>query len=350
MDNLKEKIKNIIEKELKANHFSILDLEKGVELIYQIIGNYKLLDKISFEENEDLTKEKKKAEMIFVAAPTGAGKDSLVARLNYQNKEKKYIELNMDIFRHYFPLFIENLDKITDKNFALETNEFSYEIYATIQEVLLQEFPGTNIIITGTLRETDWVEEVFKRFKEDEKTDYKIKLVCLAVPKKESAISIIYRYLGIISNQLERLSKYPGTARYTTMEYHDETFERFPKNFEYFQKKFIEEPGKLIDCIEVYTRSKNLDDMNEKTKIYSSDEDNQRTALDAINELRNKYYKVSYENFSLIVNRIIKNKDYLKNQGTLREIVKDLAILLNYPKVVEKLENLHTDFDEIGLD
>ena len=31
MDNLKEKIKNIIEKELKANHFSILDLEKGVE-------------------------------------------------------------------------------------------------------------------------------------------------------------------------------------------------------------------------------------------------------------------------------------------------------------------------------
>ena len=350
MIDLREKIRKIIEKELESKHFVAVDLEKSVELIYQILQNYEKLDMINKDENDNLVNEKKNAELIFVAAPTGAGKDSLVARLNYQNKEKKYIELNMDIFRHYFPLFIENLEKITDKNFALETNEFSYEIYATIQEVLLQEFPGTNIIITGTLRETDWVEQVFERFKSDEKTNYKVKLVCLAVPKKESAISIIQRYIGIIDTQLERLSRYPGTARYTTMKYHDETFERFPKNFEYFQKKFIDNPGELIDDIEVYTRSKDLRDLSEETRIYSSEKDTERTALDAINELRNNDYKVSYEIFSLIASRIIKNKEYLKSQGTLREIVKDLAVILNYPKVVEKLEKIPADFDEINLD
>ena len=170
------------------------------------------------------------------------------------------------------------------------------------------------------------------------------------MPKKESAISIIQRYIGIIDTQLERLSRYPGTARYTTMKYHDETFERFPKNFEYFQKKFIDNPGELIDDIEVYTRSKDLRDLSEETRIYSSEKDTERTALDAINELRNNDYKVSYEIFSLIASRIIKNKEYLKSQGTLREIVKDLAVILNYPKVVEKLEKIPADFDEINLD
>ena len=112
----------------------------------------------------------------------------------------------MDMFRHYFPIFIQDIEKINDKNFASMTNEFSYEIYATIQDILLQEFPGTNIIITGTLREIDWVEKVFYKFKQDEKTDYEIKFACLAVPKKESAISIIQRYLGIIDARTWKVS------------------------------------------------------------------------------------------------------------------------------------------------
>lgn len=344
--DLKEKIKEIIEKEKKLNHFSVLDSGKCVDLIAQIIENYEYLGKIQRKEesdNQDIPKEKKKAELIFVAAPTGAGKDNLVAKLNYQNQNKNYIELNMDIFRHYFPMFMENLGKMTDRKFALDTNEFSYEIYSTIQEVLLEEYPGTNIIITGTLRDIDWVEEVFKRFKADEQTDYSVKLACLAVPKKASSIAIIHRYLGIVNTQAERLKEYPGTARYTTMEYHDETYERFPKNFKYFEDKFNEQPGKMIDSIEVYTRSKNISDMSEKTKIYSSDESNDKSALDAINELRDKEYKISYESFSLLASKIIRNKDYLKSQGTLREIVKNLAILLNYPKVVEKLDSLDNE-------
>ena len=256
----------------------------------------------------------------------------------------------MDIFRHYFPIFMDTIGEISDKTFAIKTNEFAYELYATIQEVILQEFPGTNIIITGTLRETDWIENVFKRFKSDEKTNYTIKLVGLAVPKNESAISVIYRYLAIINTQDEWLRNFPGSARYTTMEYHDETFEKFPENFEYFENIFREEPGRLIDSIDVYTRSKNIKDSADKSRLYSSeDRSDERKAIDVITELRNREYKISYDNFSIIAERILANKDYLKSQGTLKDVIRSLAVLLNYPDIVKRLDKIIISDDEPDL-
>lgn len=347
MIDLREKIKNLIEQEKQKGHFWVLNQDNDVELIQQIFVNYELTNDLT----QDFTNLPKKAELIFVAAPTGAGKDTLVARLCHKSPEKRYIELNMDIFRHYFSQFIENIGELTDKNFAEMTNEFSYEMYITIQEILLQEFPGTNIIITGTLRDTDWVEKTFERFKADEKTDYDVKLACLAVPKKESAISVIKRYIGIVNINTqdgERLERYPGTARYTSMEYHDETFEKFPKNLEYFQKSFEEEPGRLIDEILVYRRGKTSFDLDEDTKVYSSkDENDDRTALDAVIQLRLKPYKPEYADVSSLVQKILRNKDYLKAQNTLREIIRDLAIILEYPEIVKKLEKLPPDQDSI---
>jgi len=338
MNDLRDKIRELIEQETQMGHFSVLNTTTNVELIQQIISNYEKthgLKKVVSEEELP-----KKAELVFVAAPTGAGKDSLVARLNHQNPEKKYIELNMDIFRHYFPEFIENTDSLTDRDFAKMTNEFAYEIYYTIQEILLQEFPGTNIIITGTLRETDWVEQTFERFKSDPKTDYEVRLVCLAVPKKESALSVIHRYVGIVDAQKDRLEYYPGTARYTSIRYHDETYEKFPKHLEYFQKKFEQQPGKLIDYIEVHRRGKSIGDLEEDTKVFSTAEPNKiRTALEAVSQLRAKPYQPTYEEITSIMRKIHNNKDYLTSQGTLKEILKDLAIILDYPDILKRLED-----------
>ncbi|MBR1540329.1 MAG: zeta toxin family protein [Clostridia bacterium] len=346
MGNLREKIRKLIEHETQNGRFSILNTTTNVDLLQQIIKNYKRTNGIrEVEEGEKLPR---KGELVFVAAPTGAGKDSLVARICHQNPEKRYIELNMDIFRHYFPQFIGHPEQLADKNFAQMTNEFAYEIYYTIQEMLLQEFPGTNIIITGTLRETDWVEETFKRFKSDKKTDYDVKIACLAVPKKESAISVIGRYIGIVNAQKGRLEYYPGTARYTSLQYHDETYERFPANLEYFQKKFEEEPGKMIDCIEVHRRGKTVFDLEDDTKIYSSEEegDRGRGALAAVMQLRLKPYNVRYEEFALIAYRIKENKDYLKSQKTLKETIKDLAVILNYPHIIQRIDRMLTEQDD----
>lgn len=145
----------------------------------------------------------------------------------------------------------------------------------------------------------------------------------------------------------ERLAKYPGTARYTSMEYHDETFERFPRNFKYFQDIFLEEPGKLIDSIEVYKRSKDIVDLEEDTKVYSSDENNDdRTALDAIMELRNLNYEIDHNDFDDITKKILKNKDYLRSQGTLTEIIRNLAVIMGYPKIVKRLDEIKYRLEE----
>lgn len=348
MNDLRDKIKKIIKKEKAKGHFWVLDTNQSVDLIQQILENYEKTNGIK----QDFTNLPKKGELIFIAAPTGAGKDNLVIKLNYQNPEKKYIELNMDIFRHYYPMFIKDKETLTDKTFATKTNEFSYEIYITVQEMLLQEFPGTNIIITGTLRETGWVERVLRRFKEDKKTDYDVKMVCLAVPKKESALSVIKRYISIVDNQKEKEDFYPGTARYTSLSYHDETFEKFPKNLAYFQKKFTEKPGKLIDIMEVYRRSKDVEDLDEDTRVYSSQsEQSGRTTLDAVEELRKKPYEISYNEGIAILKKIAENVDYLKSQGTLKDVMRDSAVLLNYPNIVEKIDQftgseVEHDFNE----
>ena len=336
MSDLKEKIKELIEQETSKGHFSVLD-SSNVELIEQILRNYQHSNNLKeYSPDEPI----KKAELIFVAAPTGAGKDALVARLNHQNPEKNYIELNMDIFRHYFPEFIKEPQNLTDKNFAQMTNEFAYELYYTIQELLLQEFPGTNIIITGTLRETDWVEDTFKKFKEDENTDYSVKLVCLAVPKLESSLSVIHRYVEIVNTQKNRLEYYPGTARYTTLQYHDETYERFPKSLEYFQEIFEKEPGKMIDCIEVHKRGQSIYDLDENTKIFSTEDGNNeaKTPLEAVTKLRSKPYQAKFEKIDLIMNKIRDNKTYLESQGTLIEILRNLAIILDCPAILKRLD------------
>lgn len=336
MNDLRDKIRNLIENEKQKGHFFVLDLDTGANLIQQILENYEKLNNLK----QDFDNLPKKAELVFVAAPTGAGKDTLVARLNHQNPEKNYIELNMDIFRHYFPKFIEKKDTLTDKNFAEMTNEFAYEIFVTIQEILLQEFPGTNIIITGTLREIDWVEDTFVKFKNNEKTDYSVKLACLAVPKKESAISVIQRYVGFVNSQISILENYPGTARYTSMKYHDETFEKFPTNLEILQKNFQENPGEKLDSIEVYKRGKTIRNLDEDTIVYSSEDDEEKNALKSVLSLRLRPYKVQYEDIALLMYRIKKNKKYLKEQGTLREVIRDLAVILDYPEIVKRIDKL----------
>lgn len=345
MEDLKEKIKDFIQKETEEGRFSLLNTTSSVDLIMQILENY--IEKNGISQIKDGEELPRKGELIFVAAPTGAGKDSLVSRLCYRNPEKKYIELNMDIFRYYYSIFIGDKKALTDKNFAQKTNEFSYEIYYAIQEILLKEFPGSNIIITGTLRETGWVEETFERFKKNEETDYTVKIACLAVPKKESAFSVIQRYIGGVDSQKDSLKENAGTIRYTSLQYHDETFDCFPKNLEYFQKKFKDEPGKLIDCIEVYKRGKTAYNLDEETQIYSSNsKETNEEALDVVLKLRQVPYKVKYEQFALIARRIIVNKDYLKSQCTLEEVIRDLAVILEYPEIIKRInENLSITTD-----
>lgn len=235
MIDLKEKIKQIIEEETKKGNFSVLKKDSA-GLIQQIFNNYEITNNL----HQDFENFPKKAELALVVAPTGAGKDSLVVRMNNRNPEKNYIELNMDIFRYYFPKFIPDVSVLHDITFAEQTNKFSYEMYSVVQEILLSEFPGTNIVITGTLNTTDWIEETLKKYKENENTDYSIKVVGLAVPEKDSAFSIVKRYVSIVDSSIDSKDFIHGSARYTSSAYHDKTYTEFPEKFAWLEEIYKE--------------------------------------------------------------------------------------------------------------
>jgi hypothetical protein len=101
MIDLKEPIQDAINQQIKTGSFTILDDSDYVVSIIQKIFNI-------YEKNEGLVQDKsnlpKEGNLIFVAAPTGAGKDTLVKQINLHS-EKKYIELNMDIFRSYYEMY-----------------------------------------------------------------------------------------------------------------------------------------------------------------------------------------------------------------------------------------------------
>ena len=355
MIDLRNKIKDIINKETENSRFSVLNNE-SVQLIQQIFNNYEVTHDLEQNFN-DLPKD---ADLIFVVAPTGAGKDSLVNKINHENPDKNYIELNMDMFRHYFSAFTQNFSEFQDKTFAQKTNEFSYEMYYTIQEILLEEFPGTNIIITGTLWQTDWIEETLEKYKANEYTNYDITISSLAVPSKDSAFSIIKRYISIIDNGIEKIDDngklvylsdfVPGTARYTSLEYHDETFKKFPENLEYFQNLF--ENKKYIDHMKVYKRSNKENNYFENTLVYSSDDKNlEKSAVQVVKELRNTKSQITKEDVSDLCDRIKnkKNRKYLEEQDLLQEILDDLLIIFDNKEKTNEKEKTEQNTDDARI-
>lgn len=339
-------IKRIIEEESKAGRFSIL-CDKYVDLIVQIVISEIMIGKIrkeNFRASDEIAN-RQMAELIFIAAPTGAGKDTLVRKVAHNNSDKKYVVLNMDIFRHYYSAFQDFLKSkypggLTDREFALQTNGFSYEIYYTMQRLILDNFPGTNVIITGTIRETGWVEDTFRIFKSNPYTQYTNKLLALAVPKNICAFSAIERYLLSIK-------KYePGTARYVSSDYYSDTTEKFTTNLSYFERIVNSGEG-LIDVIEVYKRSTIQNDFSEDTLLYTSDasknvvRDTKLTATQVVESIINADADVGLIKIAVLLDRIKLMQEYLKAQGLYQEVL--VAI-----KAFAEKEKMKKSINQIG--
>ena len=309
MENLIKKIESLIEVERRNNSdLQFLDISHA-KLIAQIISNYNL--KPSEEEFPS-------AEMIFLGAPTGAGKDILVRKIMADNKDKRYVVLNMDIFRYYHYIISGNNDHILDKDYAVKTNQSSYELYYIIQEIILEYFPGTNVIVTGTIKDLTWVKNIMETYKNNSKTNYKISLITLAVPSTESAISIYERYLNMV--ELRDDSNAP--IRYTDLEYHNNTIKKFVSNIESFENDLTNNPNSLIDSIKVYKRNKDISNTNEDNLIYNSDTSNfETTATNIIYEIMNSAPEIDSNRISRLFSIISKNKDYLESQELYTTII-----------------------------
>lgn len=315
MDNLVKKIEQLIEYEKQTNpDISHLDASHA-PLIAQIVSNYNLK-----KPEEGVVPE---AQMIFLGAPTGAGKDTLVRKIMADNPDSEFVILNMDIFRHYHNEIIHEDSPISDKSYAYVTNQTSYELYYIIQELILREFPGTNVIITGTMRDLDWVQEISERYRTEPNTDYKLSLVTLAVPIKESAFSIFERYLRMVDTR-DKDSNIP--LRYTDLAYHNDTVNRFSANMHIIEDDFHNNSKQpLFDSIKVYRRHKDIFDLSEDTLIYDSDKpDPEKCAYAHIFEIMHSAPNLDSDRVSQLLDIIKRNEEYLKEQDLYKSILTDL--------------------------
>lgn len=328
MDKLIKKAEALIEYEKRTNP-DIQHLNAShAPLIAQIISNYNLKPALDGTVPN--------AKMIFLGAPTGAGKDTLVRKITADNPDDNFVILNMDMFRHYHREITGSNDYISDRNFAKATNQTSYELYYIIQELILREFPGTSVIVTGTMRDFDWVKEIVNRYKTDQKTNYDISLVTLAVPIKESAISIFERYLRLVD---ERDLDDSSPLRYTDLEYHNDTVHKFASNVHLIEDDLHQNPdNRLFNSIKVYRRNKDIFDLSEDTLVYDSKKpDPNKCAHAHIFTIMNSEPNITRERVSGLLDIVKRNAEYLKRQGLYESIPKDIE------SIVVRSDKDHTD-------
>ena len=313
MDKLISKIEKLIKYEKITNPDIQYLTPEHAGLIAQIISNYKL---------KEPTSQKPSAQMIFLGAPTGAGKDTLVRKIMTDNPDENFVVLNMDMFRTYHNVISGNEEPISDKNYARATNQSSYELYYIIQELILREFPGTSVIVTGTMTDLDWVKEIATRYKLEPSTDYKISLVTLAVPIKESAFSIFERYLNMVNARGDSTSP----LRYTDLKYHNDTINGFTQNLHTLEDELHAKKDKsLFKSIRVYRRSTNILDLSEDTLIYDSTSPlPDRCAFTKVYEIMHSSSAISQERIDRLYSIIEANAEYLKTQNLYDSIKTDL--------------------------
>ena len=325
-----EKLIQIIENKIKERRndgtFIVLDEKNSISLLYSLIEN--------IISNSSLNESNESREVIFLVAPTGSGKDNIFLQLSNEHPEKKYVELNMDMFRKYYSHFVDN-DLLNDKDYGSLTNQFSYEILLAIQEILMENDLGANIVLTGTLREIDWYLQLMKEYKA---CNYKVKICTLAISQEEGLYSIIKRYLDIIHMRKQNDMFQEGTARYTSFGYFFDTHNKFFDNFSYFVDLYNNSPGEVIDVIEIYRRKNYEDDNN---LMYSSSIDFDKNPIYIIKELRSREYILDIGDFNRLIGIIMLYQDYLKEQDTFMDIMFALSHLFyhnkkEYPKVNKK--------------
>lgn len=326
MDKLISKIEKLIKYEKITNpDIQYLD-PKHAGLIAQIITNYKLKP----AEAQNCS-----AQMIFLGAPTGAGKDTLVRKIMSDNPSENFVVLNMDMFRTYHNEISGNNSPILDKDYARATNQSSYELYYIIQELILREFPGTSVIVTGTMTDLDWVKEIATRYKLEPNTNFKIQLITLAVPINESAFSIFERYLNMVNTRGN--STLP--LRYTDLKYHNDTIKGFSRNLHILEDELhSKKENSLFKSIKVYRRSNDILDLSEDTLVYdSSNPPSDKCAFSMVHEIMNSQNVINSKRTDRLYEIIECNSEYLKAQNLYDSIKSDLTHIVSQEKTNEDI-------------
>ena len=117
------------------------------------------------------------------------------------------------------------------------------------------------------------------------------------------------------------------------MEYHNDTVHKFAENVRLLEDNYHQDPaGRYFDSIKVYRRNKDIFDISEDTLIYDSKKpDPAKCAHAHIASIMNSEPNITRERIAGILEVIKRNSDYLKSQGLLDTIPKDIESIVVKP-------------------
>ena len=161
-----------------------------------------------------IDKECKSSNPTFILAggQPGSGKTAMISTIKSNNLSKKFVVVDLDLFRSYHPDF-EEIKKYHKKDGVLLTNSFAFEIENELIKYCIQN--SFNIINVTTLRNTEMIISNIKNVLIP--SGYSVVVYIIAVSPEESYYSTLLRF------KEQQVSK-DDLVRFNSREFNDEAY------------------------------------------------------------------------------------------------------------------------------
>ena len=191
----------------------------------------KALDKV---KKDFVNKECKSSKPTFILAggQPGSGKTAMINTIKNNNLSKKFVVVDLDLFRNYHPDFNE-IKKYHKKDGVLLTNSFAFEIENELIKYCIQN--SLNVINVTTLRNTKMILNNIKEVLIP--NGFSIEAYIMAVSPEESYFSTLVRFK-------EQQMSDETLVRFNSREFNDEAYNGLNKTI----KSLFLEKYPIIIC------------------------------------------------------------------------------------------------------
>lgn len=236
---------------------------------------------------------------ILAGGQPGSGKTAMITTIENNNLSKKFVVVDLDLFRSYHPDF-EEIKKYHKKDGVLLTNSFAFEMENELIKYCIQN--SYNVINVTTLRNTEMILNNIKNVLIP--SGFSIEIYVMAVSPEESYYSTLTRFK-------EQQTTGDNIVRFNSKEFNDEAYiglnstikSLYYENYPIVICKRAEQ--KSLPAVIVY------DGVKEANKTYSELEN-------IIDELR----KQSYERIEKVLEKT--NVNFLSDEEYAKKYFNDL--------------------------
>lgn len=244
---------------------------------------------------------------ILAGGQPGSGKTAMITTIKNNNLSKKFVVIDLDLFRSYHPDFDE-IKKYHKKDGVLLTNSFAFETENELIKYCIQN--SYNVINVTTLRNTEMIINNIKNVLIP--LGFSIEVYIMAVSPEESHYSTLTRFK-------EQQTSDNNIVRFNSKKFNDEAYIGLNNTI----KSMYYENYPIVICKRA--EEKNLP----ATIVYNGVEEARKTYAELeniINEIRKQSYERVEKNLEKINISFLNDEEYAQNY------LNDLIKQVNYKK------------------